>query len=63
MISDALDKAVNEIDRCLAAHPEIYSGIEVRIKKVREDMDNLRNEIDCSQVSGLEDMARTAGHS
>jgi hypothetical protein len=62
MVSDALDTAVNEIDRCLKAYPECYGGMAEQITKVREAMDNLRNAMDCDHtVSAQESMLRKAG--
>jgi hypothetical protein len=62
LISHALSKAVEDIDRCLEAYPECYGSMTDRIKAVRESMDDLRNEIDQNAaVSGQEIMLHTAG--
>jgi hypothetical protein len=47
MLSDVLSKTVGEIARCLEAYPECYGGMAERIKAVREEIDDLRNEMDC----------------
>jgi hypothetical protein len=61
VISDTLETAIDEIDRCLSENPDVYESIRLHVTTMRTEMNNLRNVIDCGPVSGFEDMARTAG--
>jgi hypothetical protein len=61
MLSDALNTAVEAIDRYVKNEPGCYAGIAAQITLVREAIDNLRNEIDCGPVRGLEQAARDGG--
>lgn len=63
MISDALQRAVEEIERCLRDLPECYAqpaDLRARLLELCERMDNMRNEIDCGPAHMQEDMVRAA---
>ena len=50
MLSDALADTVVMIDRYTASFPEAYGRMAERIRAVREEIDNLRNELDAYPV-------------